>query len=64
MGGNVWQWVADSWNATSKDKVARGASWYNGALKLSLLSSCRVHAAPDAVHDNYGFRVVLEDAAK
>jgi serine/threonine protein kinase len=58
IGGNVWQWVMDSWNGESKHKVLRGASWYNGALKLSLLSSCRVHAAPDSSTDNYGFRVV------
>ncbi len=59
MGGNVWQWCMDSWNAGSKAKVLRGASWYNGALKLSLLSSCRVHASPDSSTDNYGFRVAL-----
>jgi hypothetical protein len=58
MGGNVWQWCMDTWNADSKAKVLRGASWYNGALKLSLLSSCRVHAAPDSSTDNYGFRLV------
>lgn len=42
----------------SKAKTLRGASWYNGALKLSLLSSCRVSANPDTRTDNYGFRVV------
>lgn len=57
-GGNVWQWCMDSWNNESKTKVLRGASWYNGALKLSLLSSCRIHAAPDSSTDNYGFRIV------
>ncbi len=64
MGGNVWQWCMDSWSADSKAKVLRGASWYNGALKLSLLSSCRVHASPDSCTDNYGFRVVLAGSAK
>ncbi len=59
MGGNVWQWCMDSWNSDQKAKVLRGASWYNGALKLSLLSSCRVHAAPDSSTDNYGFRCVI-----
>lgn len=58
MGGNVWQWCMDTWNNDSKAKVLRGASWYNGALKLSLLSSCRVHASPDSSTDNYGFRIV------
>lgn len=58
MGGNVWQWCMDTWNSESKAKVLRGASWYNGALKLSLLSSCRVHASPDSSTDNYGFRIV------
>ena len=64
MGGNVWQWVMDSWNGESKHKVLRGASWYNGALKLSLLSSCRVSALPDSSTDNYGFRVVRAGAKK
>lgn len=63
MGGNVWQWVMDSWNNDSRAKVLRGGSWYNGALKLSLLSSCRVHAAPDSSTDNYGFRVIIAPVA-
>jgi formylglycine-generating enzyme required for sulfatase activity len=58
MGGNVWQWCLDDWNADGKAKVLRGASWYNGAIKLSLLSSCRIHAKPESSTDNYGFRIV------
>ncbi len=58
MGGNVWQWCMDNWNNESKAKVLRGASWYNGGLKLSLLSSCRVNENPESSTDNYGFRIV------
>lgn len=58
MGGNVCQWVLDDWNADGKAKVLRGGSWYNGAVRLSLLSSCRTPAKPDTSTDNYGFRIV------
>ena len=63
MGGNVWEWCADWWNGEQKAKVLRGGSWYNGALKLSLLSSCRIHASADQGTDNYGFRVVIAQEA-
>lgn len=59
MGGNAWEWCMDWWNAAEKAKVLRGASWYNGGLKLSLLSSCRLQSAPDFTTDNFGFRVVI-----
>jgi formylglycine-generating enzyme required for sulfatase activity len=59
MGGNVWQWCMDWWSAEQKSKTLRGGSWYNGALKLSLLSSCRINSPPDKTSDNYGFRVVI-----
>lgn len=64
MGGNAWQWCMDWWNSEQKARVLRGASWYNGGLKLSLLSSCRLSSAPDFTTDNYGFRVVVATETK
>lgn len=64
LGGNVWEWCMDWWNGQQTSKVLRGASWYNGALKLSLLSSCRVRATPDSSTDNYGFRVIIGQIPK
>ena len=58
MGGNVWQWVGDFWNGENRAKTLRGGSWYNGAIPLSLLSSCRISSSPDTLHDTYGFRIV------
>ena len=59
MGGNVWEWCADWWDPSNQKKVLRGASWDNGALKLSLLSSCRERASADLRADDFGFRVVI-----
>lgn len=59
MGGNVWEWCLDYWNNAHRARVLRGGSWYNGNLKLSLLSSCRVNASQDSSTDNYGFRIVI-----
>jgi serine/threonine protein kinase len=59
MGGNVWQWCMDWWSEEKRSRVLRGGSWYNGALKLSLLSSCRIHYSPGTITDNSGFRVVV-----
>lgn len=64
MGGNAWEWCMDTWNPKARSRVLRGASWYQGALQLSLLSSCRIHSMPDRESDNYGFRVVRASAAK
>jgi formylglycine-generating enzyme required for sulfatase activity/serine/threonine protein kinase len=64
MGGNVWQWCMDTWNTKARSRVLRGASFSQGALQMSLLSSCRIHSMPDRESDNYGFRVIKVDGPK
>lgn len=56
MGGNVWQWCEDWFNADRQHHVVRGASWRTGNSQL-MLSSWR-----DATYDCtniIGFRCVL-----
>ncbi len=61
MGGNVWQWVQDSYTGGTRPRdwgVLRGASWANAA-PAELRSSYRNvidRAERDVI---YGFRVVL-----
>lgn len=61
MGGNASQWVMDWWSSKKKEKVLRGGSWFQGAIKMSLLASSRTHVAPEKNTDSYGFRVVIAD---
>ena len=58
MGGNVWQWCEDWYDATERFRVLRGASWLNG-YGTNLLASCRLNYIPDYRHDNIGFRCVV-----
>ena len=59
MGGNVWQWCEDWWNAEHKDRVLRGASWVNGVRDF-LRSSSRGHTpAASRYISNNGFRCVV-----
>lgn len=64
MGGNAWEWCMDTWNPKARSRVLRGGSWFQGALQLSLLSSCRIHSMPDKESDNYSFRVVRSGPSK
>ena len=62
LGGNIWEWVDDWFNATQKKRVLRGgtfASYDHG----SLLSSDRGVLLPTERSYSSGFRVVLDTAA-
>ncbi len=63
MGGNVWQWCEDWFDAEQQYRLLRGGSFDFG-IRGNLLSSHRsVSVAKNSVH-RYGFRVVLmADAA-
>ena len=62
MGGNVWQWCEDWYDASRKDRVLRGGAWSVGSRSY-LLSSYRRHDTPASRHSYYGFRCVIEPAA-
>jgi len=65
MGGNVWEWCMDWYDADKTLRVVRGASWRDCFHEL-LLSSIRFNygyydhpVIPGARSDAYGFRCVL-----
>jgi serine/threonine protein kinase len=57
LAGNAWEWCEDWANASQRQHVVRGGSWYSGRAD-QLLSSYR-HAASVRTPDR-GFRCVLE----
>ena len=61
MGGNVWQWCEDWFDASQKARVMRGASWRDGD-RDHLLSSYRLRGDSAVRGPNYGIRCVLEPA--
>jgi formylglycine-generating enzyme len=58
MGGNVWQWSEDWYDAQARYRVLRGASWYDD-IPGDLLASYRYFSTPDARHADLGFRCVV-----
>ncbi|MEO6740655.1 MAG: bifunctional serine/threonine-protein kinase/formylglycine-generating enzyme family protein [Chthoniobacteraceae bacterium] len=64
IGGNVWQWCEDWYDASQNDRVLRGASWNNYDRK-HLLLSFRYHNLPThRLNDNHGIRCVLGVSAR
>jgi formylglycine-generating enzyme required for sulfatase activity len=59
MGGNVWQWCEDRFDASHVDRTLRGASWDYSERKF-LLSSHRIHSAPTTRSFSHGFRCVVD----
>lgn len=61
LGGNVKEWVLDSWNAEGTERVLRDHAWHQ-VPKASLASSIRLHI--NASHRDlcFGFRIVLDPA--
>ena len=58
LGGNVWEWCSDWFNAERKDRVIRGASFNQGAPGR-LVSSYRAPKPPGIRDFNLGFRCVV-----
>ncbi len=58
MGGNVWQWCEDWFDASYTDRVGRGAAWPYFS-RSHLLSSARNNRAPGLRQSHTGFRCVL-----
>jgi formylglycine-generating enzyme required for sulfatase activity len=58
MGGNVWEWCSDWYNAAREARAMRGASFNQGAPGV-LLSSHHSRKPPGVRQFNLGFRCVL-----
>ena len=60
--GNVAEWVSDTWQPGSTDRVARGGSWLTHRREEFAVSHRR-RVAADQSDEDIGFRYVLEVAA-
>jgi formylglycine-generating enzyme required for sulfatase activity len=63
MGGNVWQWCEDWYDATETGRVLRGAS-SDSDRRDDLLASYRNGLIPDFRGANIGFRCVVAESSR
>ncbi len=62
LGGNVWEWVGDWYDAKQTERALRGCAFDNSS-RNDLRSGWRHHYGPAIRRSNIGFRVVLEEKA-
>jgi hypothetical protein len=62
LGGNVWEWCEDEYDAGRTYFVVRGGSWSDDEPE-TLLSSYRYRFPPDYRISNLGFRTVIDTPA-
>ena len=58
LGGNVWQWCENWYDAAETGRVLRGASWCEN-YRVNLLASYRNGDVPGLRDDHVGFRCVV-----
>ena len=58
MGGNVWEWCLDKFNAALPWRTLRGGSWATSRAE-EMLSSSRRGYGPYLRRDDVGFRCVI-----